>query len=457
MTASDPYAARAHAASGVLADGQALVTAISNGSWVEGGLSAFAFAPDDGPDPLDALRSAGLGWLAEHLAPLPGWVDDLATDAAQVRAFSQDWADVARSLSSAAGQMSQAVAADLTDAAGDAADAYRSLTADVVAHVEGTAAWAEGLSSGLQTAATVQDAVRGTVRDALGRAVGSVLARYGQEVGDRSGAVPALVAHTATVAAQAAEEVGPCVRGLLGSLRTLGGLMDDLGGVLRTAQSLFDDIPELGRRAFHDGLGQTHAPLPDVTDVPHPCDGGDVGTWASTVAARHGTLTADEVTAVYRYTQVRREANELVRSTEPIAGVERSDHTQGAEVAEPVEGAGRTSDVPGSAAPGARTSVAETLSELDRLPLADLRTVHVAALPEAVTDTVRLGQQLPAVLLTPADDGNAQVHVDWRRRTDSSSLSHYRDEGTYTGAYLEVVGRQWNPAEGRWEIFARQR
>ncbi len=417
MTVPDPT----HAGSGLLADGQALVTAISNGSWVEGGLSAFAFTPDDGPDPLDALHQAGLGWLTPYLAPLPGWCSDLSTDTEQVRAFSQDWADVARQLSAAAAQIHQAVVGDLTAAAGDAADAYRGLAADVVVHVEGTAAWSEGLASGLQTAVTVQDAVRRTVRDALGRAVGSVLVQQARGWSVLGPDSPALVAHATTVAAQAAQEVGASVAGLLGSLRTLGGLMDDLGGVLHRAQGLFDGIPELGRRAFHEGLGQTRTALPDIADVPHPRDGGDVDRWARTVASRHGTLTAEGVAAVYRYTD---------------------------DAAAPTVGA--VPAVSGKA-------VTETLSELARLPLADLRSVHVAALPEAETDGVRLGQQLPAGLLTPAADGNAQVHVDWQRRTDASALSHYRDEAAYTGAYLEVVGRQWNPAEGRWEIFARQR
>ena len=410
--------ARAHrAAPGVLADGQAVVTAISNGSWVEGGLSAYAFAPDTGPDPLETLGSAGLGWLTELLAPLPGWLSDLSADTEQVRTFSQDWADVARRLSAAATTMGQAVATDLADAAGDAADAYRSLTTDVTVHVEGTATWAEGISSGLQTATTVQDAVRGTVRDALGRVVAAVVAFHASQA-DTEGAVPALVEYTTTVAAQATEEVGAAVTALLGSLRGLGGLMDDLGDVLGRAQGVFDGIPELGRRAFHDGLGRTHTPLPDVTDVPHPRDGGDVDAWASTVATRHGTLTTDEVTSVYRYT---------------------------------------ADDAPEPGVLAAHAPVTQTLSELARLPLADLRTVHVAALPEAATDTVRLGQQLPGVLLAPAADGNARVHIDWQRRTDSSSLSHFRGEGGFSAAYLEVVGRQWNPAEGRWEIFATQR
>lgn len=416
MTVPDPT----HVGSGLLADGQLLVTAISNGSWVQGGLGAFAFTPDDGPDPLDALHQAGLGWLTPYLAPLPGWWSDLTTDAEQVRAFSQDWADVARQLSSAAAQIHQAVVSDLTAAAGDAADAYRGLTADVTVHVEGTATWAEGLASGLQTAVTVQDAVRRTVRDALGRAVGSVIAQQTAGWSAVGPASPTLVAHATTVAAQAAAEVGPAVTGLLTSLRALGGLMENVAGVLHRAQALFDGIPERGRRAFHEGLGQTHPPLPDVTDVPHPRDGGDVDTWASTVAARHGTLTADQVCAVYRHT-----------ADDGLA--------------------------PGPVPAAATGAVNETLAELAALPLADLRTVHLTDLPASATDTVRLGQQLPAGLLTPADDGNAQVHVDWHRRIDSSALSHYRDEGAYSGAYLEVVGRQWNPAEGRWEIFARQR
>jgi len=151
--------------------------------------------------------------------------------------------------------------------------------------------------------------------------------------------------------------------------------------------------------------------------VPHPCATGEVGPWAATVAARHGTLSAEEVTAVHQYTR------------------------------------GDTgADTPGLGAP---SQVGGTLAELARLPETDLRTVHTTTLDQA--ETVRLGQQLPPGLLTHDQAGNAQVHVDWKPGTDSASLSHYRDEAGRPTADLEVVARHWNPAESRWEIFARQR
>ncbi|MCL2465688.1 MAG: hypothetical protein FWF21_00285 [Micrococcales bacterium] len=402
---------------GVLADGQELVTAISNGSWVAGGLEAFSFAPADGPDPRGRLDAAGLGWLDEYLAPLPAWLDDLAADEASVHAFSQDWAGVARGMSAAATAVDEAVTAELSQEQGDAADAYRSLSADVSAHLEGTADWAEGISAGVQTAVTVQQAVRGTVREALEDVVDSVLEQHGLGVDG-----PALVDHTAAMTAHAAQDVGASVNALLTSLRDLGGLMEELAEVLARAQGLFDSVPAHGRRAFRDTTGPGHTPLPEVGDVAHPRDGGDVNTWANTVAARHGTLSAGEVAEVYQFTQT--------TSTGQTSATGQTGSTESA------------------------PAVTATVAQLAALPPADLRTVHTTALPEA--EAVRMGQQLPAALLDTADDGNAQVHVDWLPRTETSSLSHYRDEPGYCGGYLEVVGRQWNPAQERWEIFARQ-
>jgi len=405
--------------SGVLSDGAALVTAINNGSWVDGGLASFAFDPgtvDD--DPFAVLDAAGLGWVREHLAPLPGWLDDLTGNAEQVRAFSQTWAEASRQLSAAATEMGRVVTSDLVDTAGDAADAYRGLAGDVAAHVEGTAAWAEGVSTGLQMASTLQDAVAGHVRGTVARLVGSALtvAAAGPP---GSLAAPALADSTAAQVAQASAEVGPSVAGLVGSLRTLGGLLEDLGGVMGRARRLFADVPGRGRGALRQGRPRASAPLPDVSDLSHPREGGDLTAWASGVASRHGTLTAGEVAAVYRSTD---------------------------------------GDLPAvGALPAARARVAESMSGLGNLPAAPLRTEHLSTLPPAATDSVRLGQQLPADLLVSADDGNAQVHIDWAPRPDDSALSHYGDQARFCPAYLEVTGRQWNRPEGRWEIFVRQR
>lgn len=46
----------------------------------------------------------------------------------------------------------------------------------------------------------------------------------------------------------------------------------------------------------------SHTALPDISDIPHPKNGGDLDKWADEVAGRHPELTPDEVKAIYRYT-----------------------------------------------------------------------------------------------------------------------------------------------------------
>lgn len=61
----------------LLESGEALVAAVQDGSWGEGGLAAFTTVTDTVAtvlDPVGSLIGAGLGWVMEHLEPLKGLV-----------------------------------------------------------------------------------------------------------------------------------------------------------------------------------------------------------------------------------------------------------------------------------------------------------------------------------------------------------------------------------------------
>ncbi|MCL2454049.1 MAG: hypothetical protein FWD18_01915 [Micrococcales bacterium] len=445
------------ARAGLLEDGESLVAAINSGTWVEGGLAAFSFevsTASAAAPPLDLLAEVGLGWVADHLSPLSDWLDDLTGDAEQVRAFSTTWATTAQHLSVAAQELTRAVGADLVDTAGETAEAYRTFAADVATHIEAVAAWAEGISTGLQMAGTIVQVVHDLVRDTLTEVVESILSWASGQATTGGLGTPRVLVHVTAQVAAASVEIGPTVTRLLTSLRELGRLLDRLEALLRRAKALFDEVLDVNRQTSH---GVTTAPqhteppagstplgprrLPDVSDLPHPHDGGDLGAWAGAVAARHGSLTPDEVTSLYRFT------------------------TTGHGDAGPLPGDARAS----SAAARVQADVDRAVSGLESLAPAAQPTVRGVDLPQHVLNGVRLGQQFPdpaylspatAPPVTDGGGGSARLRIDGRSGVDVSVLSHYRTGAEVlfsSSAYLEVVGRHWNPSDRCWDIDLRER
>ncbi|MDQ1131037.1 DNA/RNA non-specific endonuclease [Microbacterium sp. SORGH_AS_0888] len=161
----------------LLEDGYSLAVAITRGDWVEGGLSGFSYTIDAAGwllDPLGTLIANGLGWLIEHLEPLRGWMQDLTGNANEVQAFAQTWSNAAERLDQVGTTLNQRIS-DLDGMSGETVDAYRAHLHDLAQNISATGQWASAVSSGLQLASTLVQAVYGMVRDALSQIVGTAL------------------------------------------------------------------------------------------------------------------------------------------------------------------------------------------------------------------------------------------------------------------------------------------
>lgn len=124
----------------LLEDGEMLVRAIENQSWLEGGMAAFSFVMDTVAmvsDPLGSLIATGLGWLMDHLSPLKDWLHQLTGDADQVRAFAQTWSNAAGQLTTAASELQRKVQADLSEFAGINAEGWRAASTEITQHLQG--------------------------------------------------------------------------------------------------------------------------------------------------------------------------------------------------------------------------------------------------------------------------------------------------------------------------------
>lgn len=432
------------AGSGLISDGADLCAAVEQGSWLQGGMAGVAFAVDTAAmvsDPLGSLIAAGLGWLMDHLSPLNDWLEDLTGDADEVRAFSQTWANVATRLDECGRALSSKVQSDLAELAGAAADAYRALTGDTIDHLGAATGWAGAISTGLQVAATIVQVVHDLVRDTLAQLVGSIISWVAELALTVGLATPVVVEQVATRVASLARRLASSITDLVGSLRSLGHLLESLRALFRRGSGLFDEVLTGVRRTDGAAAGATRAaddgargaddaagaattaahaagggrPLPDISDIPHPRDGGDLATWATEVARRHGDLTADEVTAIYRYTTNPgyKEMNAYLRGTQAF-GPEDAARIQ--------------------------RDVDDATSGLSKLPTVPGKTFRGTDLPEAVVSQLKVGERFPeeAFLSTSTKEsiaqefrgptGNAMLVIEGRSGVDVQALSHYGRE-----------------------------
>jgi hypothetical protein len=229
---------------GLLESGSQLAAAIESGSWVEGTLAGVGVALDTAAmviDPLGSLIGAGLGWLIDHLEPLKGWFNDFTGDAGEVAAFGQTWANIQAQLQGAGDELTR-ILGDVDELAGEAMDAYRRFQAEASQHLAAAASWAGAMSTGLQIAGTIVQAVHDVVRDVLSQLVGSIIAWAAEAVFTLGLATPVIVAQVSTKVASWSAKVGTTVMDALRSIGKLVAKLGDLSGLMRQASSLWESV-----------------------------------------------------------------------------------------------------------------------------------------------------------------------------------------------------------------------
>ena len=96
--------------SGVVEDIWGIAHGLSEGSWLETGLSSVSLVADAvgvGVDPLGTLIAWGAGWLIDHFGPLKSWMDQFLGDADSVRADAATWSNVAQAMGECADTLEQ--------------------------------------------------------------------------------------------------------------------------------------------------------------------------------------------------------------------------------------------------------------------------------------------------------------------------------------------------------------
>ena len=107
---------------GIAEAAQGLAHGVSNGDWVEAGLSAAGVGLEVLSmviDPLGTLASYGVSWLIEHVRPLKEALDWFAGDPPVITSFSETWANVATEVNAVAQEFLNEVNAGTSGWSGD--------------------------------------------------------------------------------------------------------------------------------------------------------------------------------------------------------------------------------------------------------------------------------------------------------------------------------------------------
>lgn len=434
-----------------------LSASLQSGDWLAAGLSGVGVALDTAAavmDPFGSLIAAGLGWLMEHLEPLKGWLNDLTGDAGAVLGFAATWENIATAMNGAGDELNRVVTADLEAMSGASVVAYAAYANNLADRVRAGGGSASAMASALRTCSTVVQVVHDLVRDTLAQLVGSIISWAAELVLTVGLATPYVVSQVTTRVSSLAVRVGRSVTDLLTSAKSLKGLLEAMKDVLaRLASGVRGRLPGGGGTPSAPRVPDApsvpaRSPLPDISDLDalHPKNpGGDLDAWSDAVAARHPTLSPDEVRGIYRYTthEGYTEMNTYLR--DPA----RYGPEDAARISQDVEAA---------------------RSGMSQLPTHDGVTYRGTDMPQHVLDQWQVGNNVKdeAFWSTSTSErvahgfrggGNSFITVQGRSGVDVQALSHYGREAEILmppGTVFEVLGREAVSSGGFWRFIARE-
>lgn len=127
-------------------------------------------------DPLNALASAGVGWLIEHLEFLHEPLDWLAGDPTVITAQAQTWHNVSAELGAVAGDYERALAG-LHGWDGAAVQSYRGAAQSYTGALRAGSAHAAGVSESISTAGALVGTTRALIRDWIAELAGRLVVK----------------------------------------------------------------------------------------------------------------------------------------------------------------------------------------------------------------------------------------------------------------------------------------
>ena len=276
--------------SGVVEDIWGIAHGLSEGSWLETGLSSVSLVADAvgvGVDPLGTLIAWGAGWLIDHFGPLKSWMDEFLGDADSVRADAATWSNVAQAMGECADTLEGDEKNLMGDQVGATATAYRASNADTISALRTASGAADAMSGATSVLAEVVGLVHDLLRDAISAIVGTLASAIIEAIATFGLAIPLIIAQVQVKVGAKATQMAAHVTGVLKSARTLAHNLTHLSGLLDMLRGMLTRAKNTAANAAHMLTGAKPAAAAAGGATPH---GPITGTTAP-ASAHTGTGT----------------------------------------------------------------------------------------------------------------------------------------------------------------------
>jgi RHS repeat-associated protein len=285
---------------GIAESAQGLAEGVSNGDWVEAGLSAVGVGLEVLSmviDPLGTLASYGVSWLIEHVRPLKEALDWFAGDPPVIQSFSDTWGNVATEVNAIAADFLQQSGAGTSGWTGAAADQYRGHSTEAADALAGAATLADGISVGVMIMGQVVSFVREFIRDLVGELVGKLISWALEEAATLGLATPVVVAQATAAISKVVSKVSDVVRKLV---KTIGNVSPRIRKIIDKLDEIVQKLAKLMRKA--DGSTSPSAARSagrhaDDTPTVHSPDGSTTPSSAHTPDTTTPSSTPDTPSA----------------------------------------------------------------------------------------------------------------------------------------------------------------
>ena len=276
--------------SGVVEDIWGIAHGLSEGSWLETGLSSVSLVADAvgvGVDPLGTLIAWGAGWLIDHFGPLKSWMDQFLGDADSVRADAATWSNVAQAIGECADTLEGDEKNLMGEQVGATATAYRASNADTISALRTASGAADAMGKATSVLAEVVGLVHDLLRDAISAIVGTLASAIIEAIATFGLAIPLIIAQVQVKVGAKATEMAAHITGVLKSARTLAHNLTHLSGLLDMLRGMLTRAKNTAANAAHMLTGAKPAAAAAGGVTPH---GPITGTTAPT-SAHTGTGT----------------------------------------------------------------------------------------------------------------------------------------------------------------------
>lgn len=270
--------------SGVVEDIWGIAHGLSEGSWLETGLSSVSLVADAvgvGVDPLGTLIAWGAGWLIDHFGPLKSWMDQFLGDADSVRADAATWSNVAQAMGECADSLEQDERGLMGEQVGATATAYRASNQDTISALRTASGAADAMGKATSVLAEVVGLVHDLLRDAISAIVGTLASAIIEAIATFGLAIPLIIAQVQIKVGAKATQMAAKVTGVLKSARALAHNLTHLSGLLDMLRGMLTRAKGTAANAAHMLTGAKPAAAAAGGVTPH---GPITGTTAPTSA-----------------------------------------------------------------------------------------------------------------------------------------------------------------------------